>query len=119
MKTSKLTKLAILVIFVITASILETLLGDYIESFVPSTGTYLAILIDMLILIFVFIPILTVLEPILEKISKSYVETSKKLGGTRRKGLIIGFIIIFIILFIAYAYVNHDFNVIQDLQKKF
>jgi len=109
-----MTKYGLLIITVILGLIIKGLIAGFIKGFYLSED-YLAIFIDMMVAVFVFIPLFGVVSTYTEKFSKAYLEQSKKLGRSRKRGFIIGFLIAFVILFFLYAYVKFEVNVLEDL----
>ena len=79
---------------------------------------YLLVIVDMLIVILIFAPAFTFVSKYTKKLSKVYVKTSKKISNSKN-GNLLGFAVALIILFILFAYLRHNINVIEDLKTIF
>ena len=109
-----ITKYALLIITVILGLILKGVIANWIKNFYDD-GSYLAIFIDMMVAVFVFIPLFGIVSEYTKKFSKEYLAQAKKIGKNRWIGFLIGFLIAFLILYIAYAFVKFDVNILKDL----
>ena len=109
-----LTKYALLIITIILGLIVKGIITNYIKHLYDD-GSYLAIFIDMMVAVFIFVPIYGVVGEYSKKVSKSYLAQAKNVGKNRMVGFLIGFTIALLLLFIGYAYVKFDVNVLSDL----
>ena len=117
MNRRQFNKYATYSIAVLTATLINQLVVEYIKSFIHEKG-YLLVLIDMLVIILVFAPIFTLVSKYTKKISAGYVKTSKHLSKKGNNALV-GFIIAFIILFVLFALKRHHLDVIAELRMRF
>lgn len=107
------TKYAVYIISVLTASFMRMLISKIISKYIPE-GTYLSVLIDMLIIILVFIPIIRLIEKFVKRATNEYLKTAKNISSNRRKGLRWALAIAFLALFILFALVKYELNFILD-----
>jgi uncharacterized protein YacL len=113
-----LTKYSVLAISVLAASLLNEFVIGQITSLYKERS-YLSVLIGMIATVFVFVPIIGLLGKYIKKFSNEYIRRSKNLGKSRMTGLLIGMGIAFILLFILFANVRHNFDVISDIKSLF
>ena len=113
MKTSTLTKYASYAIAILTATLLNQFILQYVKKHISQQG-YILVLIDMAVVVLVFAPVFGLIVHFSKKFSSAYIKTSKKVGSTSRKGTILGIIVAGIILFACYAYYRHGLNLVQD-----
>lgn len=114
MNNRKTTKYAIYTVAVLSAALINEFILKYVKKHIDQQG-YLLVLIDMLVIILIFAPAFALVTNYAKKISKVYLKTSKKLSS-RNNGILLGFIVAVIILFILYANLRHNINVINDLK---
>ena len=114
MKTSTLTKYASYAIAVLTATLLNQFILNYVKRHISQQGYWL-VLIDMAVVVLVFAPAFAMVVHFTKKFSSAYIKTSKKAGSSSRKGVILGIIIGGIVLFSCYAYYRHGLNVLHDV----
>ncbi len=114
MNKRKLTKFAIYIIAVLCAALINQYIISYVKKYVNVEG-YLLVLIDMLIVILIFAPAFALVSKYTKKLSSVYLKTSKKVSSSKN-GNLLGFTVAIILLFILYAYIRHNINVIQDLK---
>ena len=62
----------------------------------------------MLVIAIVFIPVMALLEPIIAKVSKKYMQQSKRVGKSNLTGTLIGLSIAIGALYLGYAYVWYN-----------
>lgn len=117
MDLRKETKYGVYAISVLIASFMRLFLSKIISNYIPE-GTYLSVLIDMLIIILVFIPVIRIIEKLTKKATTKYLDTAKKATKrNKRVGLYIALSTAFFIMFILFALVKYDLNVFTDLIK--
>lgn len=109
-----LTKSAIYAIAVLSATLINGFVINYVKKHIHEQG-YLLVLIDMAIVILIFAPAFALVSKYTKKISSVYLKTSKKITRTKN-GNLLGFSVAIIILFILFAYLRHHINVITDLK---
>lgn len=114
MKLTKTTKYATLIISILTASLVNEYLVRFINSYYKE-GTYLSVLIGMLVTVLVFVPMFGFVKSLMDKASKSYLKASKKIAKKNSTGLFIGFVVAFAILFVLFANIRHNIDVIGNL----
>ncbi|WP_282080737.1 hypothetical protein [Aquimarina algiphila] len=108
------TKYAIYAVAVLSAALINGFILKYVKRHIDQQG-YLLVLIDMLVVVLIFAPAFALVTSYAKKLSKVYLKTSKKLSN-RNNGMLLGFIVAIIILFILYANLRHNINVINDLK---
>lgn len=114
MNNRQLTKYAIYAIAVLCAALINQFIRNYVNDHVHIKG-YLLVLVDMGIVVLVFAPAFALVSKYTKKLSKAYLKTSKKVSNNKN-GNLLGFTVAIIILFILFAYLRHNINVIQDLK---
>ncbi|PKV51973.1 hypothetical protein ATE84_4073 [Aquimarina sp. MAR_2010_214] len=114
MSNRKTTKYAIYAVAVLSAALINEYILKYVKKHIDQQG-YLLVLIDMLVIVLIFAPAFALVTNYAKKISKVYLKTSKKISS-RNNGILLGFIVAILILFILYANLRHNINVIHDLK---
>ncbi len=113
MNKKKLTQYAIYAVAVLCAALINEQIIKYVKKHIDQDG-YLLVLIDMAIVVLIFAPAFALVTKYTKKISKAYLNTSKKLSS--KNSTLLGFTIALIILFILYAKLRHNIHVIDDLK---
>lgn len=116
MSTTKITKYATLIISILSASLLNEYIVNYIDSYYKER-TYLSVLIGMLVTVAVFVPVFGIVRKWMDTASKKYLKASKKVAKKDRTGILLGFLIAFGILFVLFAKIRHDIDVIAKLDR--
>lgn len=114
MNNTKLTKYATIIISVLSASLLNEYIVNYINSYYKERS-YLSVLIGMLVTVAVFVPVYGVISKWMNTASKKYLKASKKVAKKDSTGIIVGFLIAFSILFILFAKIRHHIDVLAEL----
>lgn len=114
MKLTKTTKNATLVISILTASLVNEYLVKLVNSYYKE-GTFLSVLTGMLVTVLIFVPMFGFVRSVMDKASKSYLKASKKIANKNSTGLLVGFSIAFAILFVLFASVRHNIDVVARL----
>ncbi|MGB0897399.1 MAG: hypothetical protein ACPGU9_09170 [Flavobacteriaceae bacterium] len=114
MKLTKSTKYATIVISVLAASLVNEYLVKLVNSYYKE-GTYVSVLIGMIVTVIIFVPMFGFVKGLMDKASKSYLKASKKIAKKNSTGLLLGFLIAFAILFVFFAQVRHNIDVIGRL----
>ncbi|WP_299607455.1 hypothetical protein [uncultured Aquimarina sp.] len=114
MNNRQLTKFAIYAIAVLCAALINEFVIKLVKKQIHEQG-YLLVLIDMLIVVLIFAPAFALVSKYTKKLSKAYLKTSKKVSSSKN-GNLLGFTVAMIILFVLFAYLRHNINVIQDLK---
>ncbi|MDH7448100.1 hypothetical protein [Aquimarina sp. 2201CG14-23] len=117
MNNKQFTKFAIYAIAVLCAALIKEFVIKYVKEYIHEEG-YLLVAIDMLLVILIFAPAFALVSKYTKKLSKVYLKTSKKVSSSKN-GNLLGFVVAIIILFILFAYLRHNINVIQDLKTMF
>ena len=115
MNNRKLTQYAIYAVAVLSAALINEHIIKYVKKHIDQQG-YILVLIDMAIVVLIFAPAFALVTKYTKKISKAYLKTSKKFSNSNKRGTLLGFTIAIIILFILYALLRHDIDVIEDLK---
>lgn len=107
----KLTRIAVFSITIL----IGTLISDYISAYFVSTigKTYKGVAINMIATVVVFYPLFSLLEYYVKKASKRYIQKSKSVTGNSFLGLIIGFTLAILVLFMMFASVWYNLNVLS------
>lgn len=106
MKTRTVNKYAVFIITILLATLVEDLIIDFIGHYYKEK-TIKAVLIDMLVVVLVYIPVLGLLSSYIERLSKGYLKTTKKVG-TGNRGLYFGILAALVVLFFLYARYRHE-----------
>jgi len=114
MSLTKSTKYATIVISVLTASLINEYVVKLINSYYKES-TYTSVLIGMAVTIVIFVPMFGLVGKWIGKASKTYLKASKKIAKKSSNGLFFGFLIAFAILFVLFAKIRHDIDVIANL----
>lgn len=115
MSTQKLTKYVIFTLTVLIASLLSNYLTELAtKNFVEHS--YKGVAIEMILIVIIYYPAFILLESIITKISKQYVKNSKKAIKSSSFGLLISFGIALLVLFYLFAKLNHNLDLIKDIQ---
>lgn len=118
MNNRQLTKYAIYAVAVLSATLINQFILQYVRKHINVQG-YLLVLMDMIIVVLIFAPAFALVSKYTKKLSKAYINTSKKVGSTSKKGTLFGFIVAILLLFILFALTRHQIDVIKDLKKLF
>ncbi|NQY07640.1 MAG: hypothetical protein HRT68_15955 [Flavobacteriaceae bacterium] len=114
----KNTKYTALIISILSASLINEFIVKYIKSYYQE-HTYKSVAIGMLVTVVVFVPLFSFVGKWLNKASKSYIKTGKKVASNSRTGLWISFLIALVILFALFASIRHDLDVLNDIKSLF
>ena len=104
---SYLNKYLIIIISILLANLFVEYLTDYLLSTVDKNN-YISVAIRMLVIVFVFVPMIRLVENYTSKISKKYLKQTKKISSNSFIGLIIGGAIAIAFLIIIYGHVWYD-----------
>ncbi|MEW7290624.1 hypothetical protein [Aquimarina sp. 2304DJ70-9] len=115
MNNKKITQYAIYAVAVLCAALINEHIIKYVKKHVDQEG-YLLVLIDMAIVVLIFAPAFALVTKYTKKLSNVYLRTSKKFSTSNKNGTLLGFIIAIFILFILYANLRHNLNVVDDLR---
>ncbi len=115
MNNKKITQYAIYAVAVLCAALINEHIIKYVKKHVDQQG-YLLVLIDMAIVVLIFAPAFGLVTKYTKKLSQAYLKTSKKFSASNKNGALLGFTIAIFILFILYASLRHDINVVDDLK---
>ena len=110
----KLTKYAIYSIAVLSATLINQYIISYIKQYIHMHG-YLLVIADMLVVILIFAPAFTLVSKYTKKMSAAYMKTSKKVSNNKN-GTLLGLLIAIGILFVLFALLRHNIDVIADLK---
>jgi hypothetical protein len=114
----QLTKFTVYSITILTAYLLSEYLVGFLNNYYKEK-TYFSVFIGMLVVLAVYFPVVTFLDKYIKQMSKTYVNKSKGLAKNSGIGIILGFLVMFFVLFVLFALVWHDFNLLDDLKKMF
>ena len=107
-----LTKFSVYSITILLAYLISGYIVSYLNSYY-NEKSYVAVAIEMMVILAVYYPIVTFLDKYIQKASKTYVKQSKSLHKNSKMGLLIGISIAFFVLFILFALVR-ELNVFED-----
>ena len=116
---SKLSKLFITTLTILTASLVAGFLINYVDDYYKSRNMYKNVALGMLIMVFVYYPMTMLLESYFQKLSSKLLSKSKKITKSNTLGMLIGFSIAIFVLFVCYAKVWYDWNVLDSLWRKY
>ncbi|MBP2833655.1 hypothetical protein J8281_15775 [Aquimarina sp. U1-2] len=116
MNNRKRTQYAVFAVAALCAALINQYIIKYVKAHINQQG-YVLVLLDMIIVVLIFAPAFALVTKYTKKLSQTYLKTSKRFSSKRSNGTFLGFIIAIFILFILYANIRHDINVIEDLTK--
>lgn len=114
----QLTKFTVYSITILTAYLISECLVNFLNSHYKEK-TYSSVLIGMLVVLIVYFPVVTFLDKYIKRMSKTYINQSKGLSNNSHIGIIVGFLVMFFVLFVLFALVWYDLNLLEDLKNKF
>ncbi len=115
MNSRKLTRYVILIFTILLADIIKEIILHLIGLEKDSRHPYRSAAIGMGIIVAVFYPMFTLMEKVLERLTESYVKTTKGVAGGKLKGLTIAFIFGIAGLYIAYLKVWFNLNIFSKI----
>ncbi len=115
MNNRKITKYAIYAVAVLCAALINEHIIKYVKKHIDQQG-YLLVLIDMAIVVLIFAPAFALVTKYTKKLSQVYLKTSRKFSSSNKNGMFWGFAIAIFILFLLYAHLRHNLDVIEDLK---
>lgn len=113
-----LTKFTVYSTTILTAYLVSEYLVNFLNSYYKAK-TYGSVFIGMLVILVVYFPVVTFLDKYIKRMSKTYINQSKGLANNKPFGIIVGFLVMFFVLFVLFALVWHDLNLLEDLKNKF
>ena len=114
---SKLSKLFVTSLTILTVSLIAIFLRREIEAYFHHGRSYQSVLVGMLLMVVIYYPMTTVLNKYFDYLSKKIVSKSKKISKSSTIGMIIGFSLVIFVLFVFYAQVWYGIDVIRDIKK--
>lgn len=115
----KLNKLLVTILTILVVTLIAIYLRKRIDAYFSNGRSYQSVGVGMALMVAVYYPMTKLMTKYLGPISKSYLSGSKKLAKTNRTGVIIGFLMAIFVLFIFYAKVWYNLDVLKDLLKIF
>jgi len=115
MNNKRITQYAIYAVAVLCAALINEHIIRYVKKHIDQQG-YLLVLIDMAIVVLIFAPAFALVTKYTKKLSQMYLKTSKQFSTSNKNGTLLGFTIAIFVLFILYASLRHNLNVIDDLK---
>jgi uncharacterized membrane protein YedE/YeeE len=91
---------------------------EYIDEYYKGRDRFKNVALGMFVMVAVYYPMTTFLESYFQKISKKMISKSKKIANSNALGMFIGFSIAIFVLFLCYAKVWYNWNVIKTLINK-
>ena len=76
---------------------------------------YWLVLVDMIVVVLIFAPAFTLVSKYTKKMSAAYMKTSKKVSNNKN-GTLFGLGVAIAVLFILFALLRHNIDVIADLK---
>jgi len=110
-------KALIFAISVLIAKIVAEKIFNLVIGYRDSINPYLSTVLGMLIILLMFTPILTFMNQLLSKVTKSYLKVSKKVAKKSHQGLYVGACIALVILYFIYLNSWYHINVITQLKQ--
>jgi len=106
-------KFSIYAIAILSATLINQYIIDYIKQFINVQG-YLFVAIDMFIVVTIFAPAFYLVSKYTKKVSVAYFRTTRKITSDF-SGVIIGVASALILLFILFSIRRHQLNIIKDI----
>lgn len=114
----KLSKLFITTLTILIVSLVASFLKAEIDKYYKGKELYKNVLLGMAVMVIVYYPMTTLLNKYFQGVSKKLVTGSKKISKSSTLGMIIGFSIVIFVLFLGYAKLWYNWNVIQSILNK-
>jgi len=111
----KLSKFLVTALSILVVSLVAGYLKSLIDVYVKDKNVYKSVLLGMAVMVVVYYPMTMVLNKYFEKLSRRYISNSKKMAKSNTLGMLIGFVIAIFALFICYAKVWYNVDVINDI----
>jgi hypothetical protein len=116
---NKLTKFFVFSLTILTVTLVAGFLKVEIDKYYKGKELYKNVLLGMLMVVLVYYPMTLFLNKFFSQVSKKMVTGSKKISKSNTLGMIIGFSIAIFVLFLGYAKLWYNYNLITDLIQKF
>jgi hypothetical protein len=108
-------KYAIIVIAILLAELVHSYAHSFLVTYKKGASAYEAVALSMAVAVLVFYPAFHFIDKYLKYASERYLEATKKISGGNTVGLLIGFAIAIFLLFMAFAQVWYQRNLIDDI----
>ena len=110
-------KALIFAISVLTAKVVAEKIFKLLIGYRDNVNPYVSTALGMLIILLVFTPILTFMNQLLSKVTKSYLKVSKKVAKKSHQGLYVGACIAIVILYFIYLNSWYHINIITKVKQ--
>lgn len=111
----KLNKLLVTILTILVVTLIAMYLRKRVDAYFSNGRNYQSVLVGMGLMVAVYYPMTKLMNKYFESMSKSYLAGSKKISKTNSTGVIIGFLMAIFVLFILYAKVWYNLDVLKDL----
>lgn len=110
-------KYAVIVIAILLAELVHAYAHSFLVQYKKGISTYEAVALSMAVAVLVFYPAFHFIEKYITYASQKYLDATKKISGGSTIGLLIGFAIAIFLLFMAFAQVWYQRNLIDDIHQ--
>jgi hypothetical protein len=108
-------KYAVIIIAILLAELVHAYAHSFLLKYKNGVSAYESVALSMAVAVLVFYPAFHFIEKYIVYASHKYLEATKKISGGNTLGLFIGFAIAIFLLFMAFAQVWYQRNLIDDL----
>jgi len=116
----KLNNLFVTILTILIVTLIASFLtGLMDESFKDRNSPYTSVWIGMGLMVVVYYPMSAFLNKYFNTISKKYLRQTRKISKSNSVGIIIGFALALAILFIFYAKIWYNLDVLDDIIRSF
>jgi uncharacterized membrane protein YedE/YeeE len=110
-------KYAIIIIAILLAELVHAYAHSFLQKYKNGASAYEAVALSMAVTVLVFYPAFHYIEKYIKYASEKYLEATKRISGGNTVGLFIGFGIAVFLLFMAFAQVWYQRNLIDDIHQ--
>jgi hypothetical protein len=110
-------KYAVVIIAILLAELVHAYAHSFLVQYKKGVSTYEAVALSMAVAVLVFYPAFHFIEKYITYASERYLDATKKISGGSVLGLFIGFGVAIFLLFMAFAQVWYQRNLIDDIHQ--
>jgi hypothetical protein len=110
-------KYAIIIIAILLAELVHSYLHSFLVAYKKGISAYEAVALSMAVAVLVFYPAFHFIDKYLKHASAKYLDATKRITGGATVGLFVGFAIALFLLFMAFAQIWYQRNLIDDVHQ--
>lgn len=115
---NKISKLLITSLTILTVTLIATYLKTQIDTYYKGRSMIKNVFLGMFVIVIIYYPMTSLLNKYFQFVSKKIVSKSKKISKSSTIGMLIGFSIAIFVLFLGYAKIWYNWNVVKYLLDK-